>query len=745
MRKKKFRFQGGAFLMLVLFGGLFFLLFGRMLQIQITGQIDGRALAAMADQKYLKESILRADRGKIVDRSGEVIAADTLSYRLVAVLSPNASKGSKNQQHVTDFEHTADVLSRYLEMDKADILKRFTDAPDTAYQIEFGKAGRSISNETADAIKKEKLPGIRFFEDKKRLYPNGKFASYLVGFAMPEEMKDKSIQTVGKMGLEKTYNKQLTGTDGKLNFKTDRWGIQLRDNEKQIEPPKDGQTIQLTLDKTIENFTEDALNRAEKEYAPEKMLAVVVNPKTGEILAMSQRPSFHPGTREGLTGNWLNEAVEETFEPGSTMKMFTLAAAIEENKWDPNAFYKSGEYKIFDRTIRDVNRTGWGTITYLEGFQRSSNVSMAYLLERMGDQTFIDYLKKFGFGKKVGIDLPNEATGIVLDNYPSERLTTSYGQGSTVTPMQMIQAATAIANDGKMMTPYVIDQIIDPNTEKIVEKHEPEAKDSPISADTAKRVREVLASTITSEHGTGRKFALEGYEAGGKTGTAQIPRTSGSGYRSGNGNYLYSFLGMAPIDDPQLLTYVLVQQPTLKEGKFGSDPTSEIFTSIMESSLKYLNIAPDSEQPDKSTELQDVTGKSSEQTAAGLKEQGLTVVTVGKPGEITAQSPAAGTKLAPGSLVLLKTSGSTSLPDFTGWSKRQVMAFKSFSNLDVRLNGEGYVVKQSLTAGASVSEQDPIVITLEEPEQNVVPSDEPDTEDEQVPDDGETEDDILGG
>lgn len=702
--------------MLLLFGGLFFLLFGRMLQIQITGQIDGRALAAMADQKYLKENVLRANRGQIVDRAGEVIATDTLSYRLVAVLSEEASKGSKKPQHVTDYEHTAEVLSKHIDLDKEEILKRFTNAKKGTYQVEFGKAGRSITNETADAIKKEELPGIRFFEDKKRLYPNGNFASYLIGFAMPEETEDKTVKTIGKMGLEKTYNKQLTGTDGKADFKTDRWGIQLRDSKKNIQAPKDGQTIQLTLDKTIENFTEDALNRAEEKYHPEKMLAIVVNPKTGEILSMSQRPSFHPGTREGLTENWLNEAVEETFEPGSTMKMFTLAAAIEENKWDPDAYYKSGQYEIYDQTIRDVNKVGWGMITFLEGFQRSSNVSMAYLLEKLGDQTLIEYFEDFGFGKKVGIDLPNEASGILLANYPSERLTTSYGQGSTVTPIQMIQAATAIANDGKMMTPYVIDQIIDPNSDEVVEKHEPSEKKSPISAATAKQVREILASVITSENGTGRKFALDGYDAGGKTGTAQIPRTTGGGYIAGDGNYLYSFLGMAPIDDPQLLTYVLVQKPKLQAGQYGSDPTSEIFTSIMENSLKYLNITPDSKQPEKSMKLKDYTDNSSEEVIASLKEAGLKPIVVGQPGKIIQQSPAVNTTVTKGALVLLKTSGDTTLPDFTGWSKKQVMVFKNFSGLDIRINGEGFVVKQSLSGGAAVSESDPIVITLEDPE-----------------------------
>ncbi|MCM3710026.1 penicillin-binding protein [Sporosarcina luteola] len=710
--------------MFLVFGGLFFLLFGRLLSIQITGQAEGRQMAAMAEAKYARESILKAERGKIIDRNGEMIASDTLSYRLIAILSEKATeKGAKKKRHVTDFEKAADLLSRFIPMEKEKMIeirdaaiKRNTDT----YQIEFGKAGRDISHETMLAIKKaaekEGVTGLQFIEDKKRFYPNGDFASYLIGFAMREEDENKKVSTVGKMGLEQTYNKELTGTDGKVDYKTDIWGFILPKSEKKIVAAKDGLTIQLTIDKTIQNFVEDALNQVEEKYSPKKMLVIVTNPKTGEIYAMSQRPSFHPATREGLTENWLNEAIQNTFEPGSTMKIFTLAAAIEENKWDPSAEYQSGQYTIYDRTIRDVNRTGWGRITYLEGFQRSSNVSMAYLLERMGDRTFIEYLRGFGFGEKVGIDLPHEVPGIILDINPSERLTTSYGQGSTVTPIQMIQAATAIANDGKMMKPYVIDKIIDPNTGKVVEEHKEEERKSPISAETAKKTREVLASTVTSDVGTGRKFALSGYSVGGKTGTAEIPKTDGRGYLAGDGNYLYSFLGMAPIDDPQLLTYVLVQQPKLEAGQYGSDPVAELFTSIMESSLKYMNILPENSETSLTKSLSDHIGEASDASIANLERQGFSPVLIGEGGKVKSQYPEKGTRLSEGSIVLLETEGDTTLPNFSGWSKKMALSFKMLSGLDIRLNGDGYVTEQSLSAGAVISKDDPVVLQLKSPE-----------------------------
>ncbi|WP_301108216.1 penicillin-binding protein [Sporosarcina sp.] len=719
---KKFRFQWGAFLLLVVFGGLFFILFGRFLFIQMTGQVDGKELAKIAANQYEKHNVLQADRGSIIDRNGEPIASDTLSYKVVAVLSEAASsKNSHRKYHVQDYEETAKVLAKYIPIEEQEILAKMKNAKEGTWQIEFGRAGKDLTRETVLKMDKELakkgLTGILFVEGKKRFYPNGRFASYLVGYAQKEETDDKKSITVGKMGLEKTYDKQLNGKDGKVNYKSDSWGYILPSTDKKVIPPVNGQTIKLTIDKTIENFVEEAMDQVEKEYAPKKMLVLVSNPKTGEILAMSQRPTFNPMTREGLTENWLNDAVEQTIEPGSPMKMFTLAAAVEEKKWDPNAYFKSGSYKIYDKIIRDVNGTGWGTITFLEGLQRSSNVGMAYLLERIGDKKFIEYIRDFGFGERVGIDLPNEAKGIVLDKYPAERLTTSYGQGSTVTPLQMIQAASAIANNGVMMKPYVIDKIIDPNTDKVIENHEPEQSGSPISAETAKKVREILATTVTSEKGTAQKYNLPNYAVGGKTGTAEIPRTQGPGYIAGFGNYLYSFLGMAPIDDPQLLIYVTVQQPKLKAGEYGSDPVSKVFNPIMENSLKYLNIAPENEEEIPVSKVGEYVGGNAETVAGTAQQDGFNPVIIGEGGQVTEQIPSPGTQITENSIVLLKTAGKTALPDFTGWSKKTVLSFKHLSKLDIRINGEGYAVGQSVTKGTKVSDQDPIVIELRTPEE----------------------------
>lgn len=720
MKKKRFRFQWGAFLLLVFYGGLFFLLFARMVTLQATGEVEGQALAAKAAAKYNKESAITANRGKIYDRNGQVIAEDTLSYRLIAVVSDKATTDKKNPHHVVDPEKTAEILAQYIPaLDKEDIYKRLTKlrADGTLpYQVEFGAAGRGINHETMSKIKDLKLPGILFVSDLKRYYPNGVFASHLIGFALKEDNKDGTVTTKGKMGLELTYDKELTGENGKVKYQTDAFSYLLPNSEKMVTPAKDGDDIYLTIDKTIQSFVEDAMTQVEQEYSPESMTVVVAEPKTGKILAMSQRPTFNPDTRESTNMKWLNAVTEETIEPGSTMKTFTLASAIDTNKWDPNKYYMSGQYTVHDRTIRDHNKVGWGVISYLEGFQRSSNTAMANLLVDIGDDVFLDYLDKFGFGKKTGIDLPNEATGTILSKYPIQRVTTTYGQGSTVTPIQLVQAMTAIANDGKMMQPYVIDKIVDSSTGKIIQQHEPVAKGNPVSADTAKQVREILASTLTSKYGTAKDFVLDEYQVAGKTGTAQIPKQNG-GYLSNE--YLYSFLGMAPYDDPQLIIYVSVERPKLN-GELGSVPVSKIFKPVMLNSLKHLNVNPDDVKHVAQTAIQDYTGQNAEAIQVELANDGLQPVVVGSGGKIVEQYPKSGETLVKGSFVFLKTEGDIALPDFTNWSLRNLLVFKSMSGLQIEVAGEGFAVSQSVSAGTIITDSAPIVVKLKTPAESFV-------------------------
>ena len=745
MKKSLARRNGRATLIEIIYGVLFLLLFARFAYIQVFGVVNDQDLKDLASKKQERIVELPADRGKIVDSKGETIVADTLSYRIFIVLSKKAEEdkdGIPRYVKEEDYKKLSKVLEKHLAVDQKEVFKRLKKAnKEERYQIELGSAGKNLSHaqqeELRKDLEKEGITGVNFLEEKKRFYPNGVFASHLIGYATTNEEEDENgrLQKVtrGKMCLEKTYD-ELLGENGSINFRSDGKGYIFPQADKNIKPAKDGHNIQLTLNSKIQNILESTMTEVYEQYDPESIVVVLAHAKTGEILAMSQRPTFNPTTLEGLDINWMNEVVEKTIEPGSTMKMFTLAAAVEEGKWDPNAYFTSGQYRVFDRVINDVKRGGWGTISYLEGFQRSSNVSMAYLLEKVGDKRFIEYIREFGFGEKVGLGLPNEAEGVIIDRYPAERLTTSYGQGSTVTPIQMIQAATAIANDGKMMKPYLIKSIKDPNTGEVLEENKPTQKGMPISPETAQEVREVLASTVTAPHGTGRPFALNSYNVGGKTGTAEIPKGDGqSGYLSGRGNYLYSFLGMAPIEDPEIIAFVSVQQPELPWQEYGAIPVAKIFTTVMNNSLKTLQVQPN-ETPDIQIEAVDnYVGQEVEEVIEAVREEGNIPIVIGDvEGKVQEQYPSEGSVLPPKSQVLLKTEGVIHIPDFTGWSKKMMLSYRSLSGLDIRVSGEGYVVAQSISNGTPINTDETIIVQLESPAMQYKKSEQKNNENEEV-------------
>src|SRR5699024_4970600 len=335
--------------------------------------------------------------------------------------------------------------------------------------------------------------------------------------------------------------------------------------------------------------------------------------------------------------------------------------------------------------------------------------------EKLGTDKYLDYLKAFDFDKITGIDLPNEVHGVLLYNRGIEQITTSFGQGTTMTPIQQLKAATAIANDGEMVKPYVISSIKDSNTGKILEKTESEGVGKPISKDTAATVRDLMETVVNGEHGTGRSFKLDGYSLIGKTGTSQIPSEDG-GFLTGRGNHIYSFLGMAPKDDPELMMYVSVKQPQLDETEIGSVPVSFIFKNVMENGLQYLNIEPDKESKKEihTIEVGDVIGKKTKEQKKTLSDKGLKVTVIGSGKTIKNVSVKENSELFPGDRIIL-LADEPKMPDITGWSQRDVLQLADLLELDINVSGSGYVTKQSIKKDEAIKKGVTLEIELKSP------------------------------
>lgn len=704
-------------MLVALFTVLFLALAAKFLYLQISGYSNGVPLAAKAAKQHLKSTTIDAKRGSILDSKGEVLAEDTSTFTLAAVLSKDASKDQKTPLHVVDKEKTAEVLAKYLPIKEDAVLKELQKKD--KYQVEFGAAGKNISVATKEKIEKAKLPGLIFTRQAERFYPNGVLAAEVIGFAQRDE---KTNQLVGKMGLEKQLNDELEGKDGKLNYSTDRMGYILPNSKTNVKPAVDGKNITLTTDKKIQTFLEDTMNSVNEKYHPKNMMAVVANPKTGEILAMSQRPTFNPSTKAGLesknSGVWQDLPVEYAYEPGSVMKVFSLASAIDAGVYNPNEYYKSGIYKVGDIQIHDHNRVGWGSIPFREGLERSSNVAFARLLDKLGTDRFLSYLKKFKFGEKTGVDLPNESSGKIVYNYPVEKVTNVFGQGSSYSMMQMLQAATAVASDGKMKQPHVIAKITDPNTGK-TKKTKVKITGQPISAATAKRTREELRYVIDGENGTGKLYAIPGYDVAGKTGTAQIADPKTGKYMYGMDNYLFSFMGMAPANDPKLIMYVTMQQPQLENGPAGStggQAVADIFNPVMKTSLQYMNIKPSTVKKSEVIKAPVVTDKSVTEAKELLEKKDLAPVIIGSGKKIVQQLPKPGTTLLKGQRVVMLTEGAMTMPDMRNWSKDDALKVSEITGIPFEFQGDGYVKSQNVTKGTTINSKSKIRLKMVSPD-----------------------------
>jgi len=718
-RNKNTHFMAG-FLM-VIFIILFLVLMGRFMFIQASGTVQGVSLEKWAKEKRNTTYYLDAERGKIFDSNGMVLAYDRTTYRIYAITDEEYSAHSAEPLHVVDPEITAKKLAPLLDEEESFILKRLNDGiQNDKFPVEFGNAGKELSQKLKDEIEDLNLPGINFESEPVRHYPNGIFASHILGFARKQDSEeDQTNEISGIMGIEKEMNDLLKGEDGFISFQRDYYNRKLLDPEEVVKKPVNGHDIYLTIDQKIQTLLEDVMTDVEQEYNPERITAVIMNAKTGEVIAMSNRPSYDPNNPANVQ-NWYNDVISTPVEPGSTVKMFTWAAAIDAGVYNGDELFKSGSYQINERIepIHDHNRgKGWGSITFDEGFQRSSIVAASKLVwEKIGPDTFLEYLKAFDLDKTTNIDLPGEVAGKTLYNWPSEKLTSSFGQGGTMTPIQQMKAATAIANGGKMLQPYIIKKIVDSETGEVVNESLPTVVGEPITEATAEQVLELLDSVVNSKYGTGKVYKLDDYSVIGKTGTAEIPNPNGPGYLSGQGKNIYSFLGMSPKEDPELIMYVSVNQPELRDYELGSVPVSYIFKSVMENSLHYLNISPDQDETEtiKTVKIPPLLKQRTSDVEQQLTEQGFDVTVIGDGKKIVSSSATEGEELLINDHIILLTD-KPKMPNIVGWSIRDVHKFSSLLDLKLEYSGNGYVTKQSIKKGTELKANDYLAVELKLP------------------------------
>ncbi|MFH5182828.1 penicillin-binding transpeptidase domain-containing protein [Paenibacillus sp. TAB 01] len=488
-------------------------------------------------------------------------------------------------------------------------------------------------------------------------------------------------------------------------MRSDRNGVELPDAKVNYIPAIDGNNVKLTIDKNIQFYIESALEKVFDKYHPKSLTAIAADPKTMEILGMASFPNFNPNKywETENQSDFLNNAVASQYEPGSTFKLVSLAATVQEGIFNPNELYQSGSIKVPGRTLHDYNISGWGQITYLEGLKRSSNVAFVKLGEKLGNPKFLDYIGKFGFGAKTGVDLPGEVSGIVNMHYPAEYATATYGQGLTATAIQQTAAYGAIANGGKLMWPHIVKEVYNPKTKEVVQSFEPKVIRQVVTEQTATKVGEYLEQVVSDKAiGTGKNAAIEGYRVAGKTGTANKVEPGGKGYAEGK--WVISFIGYAPVEDPKILLTIIADEPDLG-GDFhlGGEVAPPAFKEIVSQTLRYMGV-PSSAQQMKSAEketkeiMPDMTGQSLDQAKTTMNKYGVEVEGVGKGSKIVSQSPPPGTEIGAAQriYVVMQEEGDISIPDMTGKSLREAMEVCSIIKVKCQSAGEGYVASQSL-------------------------------------------------
>lgn len=683
---------------------LFFTLGGRLIYLcTYNYKVGDITISQFIENRNIKEDTILPERGTIYDSNGNTLAEDVSSYTVIAYLDEKRSEGSDTLRHVKNIEETATALEPYLNTSKEKLIELLSK---DAYQVELGSGGRNLSQLEMEKIAALNLPGIDFIKSTKRYYPNGDFASYLLGYTKNKDVDGNEVK-VGELGIEEYYNDNLTGTNGYITYERDRYGYKIANGREYVKNAVNGDDIYLTIDNNIQLFIENAVKDTSTKSEASWVVMGVMDAKTGAILGYSSTPSFDPNIRNMTS--YLDPFVNYVYEPGSTMKIFSYMCAIDSGKYNGSDTYMSGSKtytSVLDpndtTTIFDWKKSGWGEITYDKGFALSSNIAVANLLDGvMTKQELASCYDKYGFGKKTGISLSRELAGDISFKYDIEAAAAGYGQGITITPIQMLQALSAVANNGTMLKPYIVSKIVDSNTGVVKEEYGKAEVGKVASESTINKIKDLMESVINGDSSvaTGYAYYIDGFDVIGKTGTAQIFDNASGKYYSGTNDYTYSFAGMYPKDDPEIIIYMAVQKPKDSENYVAS-AVKEVLTNIN----KYLNINA-GEEVKENVYVSSYINKKVNDVVSELNGKGVNTVVIGNGDKVVNQYPSSNSILLNDKVYLLTNSYNKEMIDVRGMSYKDATNILNMLDINYDTEGIGYVYEQSILPGDLVEDK----------------------------------------
>lgn len=673
--KKKVTVKISKFIILIV-AFLFVAIICKLSYVVLSDKVDGINLKDKSASITTVKKTLYADRGSIYDVNGEELASTVNSYTVIAYLN-------SKKTNVEDKEKTAKELAPILNMTEEKLMELLNK---NLYQVELRPGGYGITEVVKARIEKLELPGIDFIKNsKKRYYNKSTFASYIVGYA--KVLDDGKIS--GELGIEGYYDDILSGTNGYTKYlKYTSSNYKIPNTNEDTKKAKDGSDIYLTIDSSIQLIAEKAVSSMKEKFNTDWAVFTVMDAKTGAIVASATNPNFNPNDTNTIK-EYMNPLLSYQYEPGSVMKVFSFASAIEEEKYDGEETFKSGSYTLDDGTvIRDSERKGWGTISFDEGFARSSNVAATTLALRLGVDKLSEYYNNLGFGKKTGIELSNEAVGDIEMVYQSELATASFGQGVSVTAIQMLQALSAMTNDGTVIKPYIVDKVVDQNG-NITYQGERQVVKKVYSTNTVNKMHEIMKKVIDIN----KYWQVNNVSIMGKTGTAQIASPKG-GYLTGTYDYIKSFAGIFPADDPKYIVYVAGKKPETNLGSW-----AKVITTAIEEIASYAKLTESKSDadPSKIIKLDNYISKNLDTTLEELKNKKINIITIGNGKYIINQYPLKNKTLLSGEkLFLLTNNKEIKMENLKGWSLSEVKTYCNLIGLNLEYSGYGYVINQSI-------------------------------------------------